>query len=83
MTPLYCAGHDVRQDGNSYTMHHKVIIIDDHTTLIGSFNFSANATDSNDENLMVVRNPDVAAQYIAEFERRFAEASPPDEIVCK
>jgi len=77
LTPLFCAGLDVRQDGNKYVLHHKVIIVDDDTVMTGSFNFSANATDSNDENLLIIKDPDFAAQYLAEFDRRFAEASPP------
>ena len=37
---LHCAGAGVRQDGNRYVLHHKVIIIDGHTVITGSFNFS-------------------------------------------
>lgn len=84
LTPLHCAGLTVRQDGNPYAMHHKVIIIDDHTVVSGSFNFSANATDSNDENLVIIQDADLAALYIQEYERRFAESNPPrpDRITC-
>jgi len=64
---LYCAGLPVRQDGNPGTMHHKVIIIDDEIVITGSFNFSESADDSNDENLLIIRNPDIAAQYLNEF----------------
>jgi phosphatidylserine/phosphatidylglycerophosphate/cardiolipin synthase-like enzyme len=85
MPPMYCAGFDVRQDGNPFALHHKVIIVDDTTVLTGSFNFSANATESNDENLVIIRDPDLAALYLTEYERRFAEASPPDpaDIECE
>jgi hypothetical protein len=78
LRPMYCAGLNVRQDGNRYVLHHKVVIIDDHTVVTGSFNFSASATESNDENLLVIRDPDLAALYIQEFERRFAESRLPD-----
>ena len=37
------AGLDVYTDGNPWSMHHKVIIIDDETVIFGSFNFSDNA----------------------------------------
>lgn len=82
---MFCAGFDVRQDGNKYILHHKVIIIDDHTVLTGSFNFSANATESNDENLLIIEDPDFAALYLQEFDRRWAEASPPEpeDIDCE
>ena len=50
-------------------MHHKVIIIDDHTVLTGSFNFSKNANTSNDENLLILRSPEIARVYSEEFSR--------------
>lgn len=82
LTPLFCAGLPVRQDGNRYILHHKVFIIDDDTILTGSFNFSANATQSNDENMVIIQDRVLAAQYIAEFERRWAEATTPDDLAC-
>ena len=75
---LYCAGVPVRQDGNPGTFHHKVFVIDDKTVITGSLNFSQNADESNDENVVVITNPDIAAQYIHEFERRWAEATEPN-----
>jgi phosphatidylserine/phosphatidylglycerophosphate/cardiolipin synthase-like enzyme len=74
---LYCAGLDVRQDGNPRTFHHKVFVIDGEILVTGSFNFSLNADESNDENVLLIANRDIAAQYLQEFERRWAEASPP------
>ena len=48
----------------------KVIVIDRHTVITGSFNFSRNAQKTNDENvLIVVGNRDIAALYIEEFQR--------------
>lgn len=81
LRPLACAGQDVRQDGNPFILHHKVFIIDDTTIITGSFNFSANATDSNDENMVIISDPTIAAQYLAEFNRRWAEAVLP-EVEC-
>ena len=75
---LYCAGLNVRQDGNPYALHHKVIIIDDHTVLTGSFNFSSNATDSNDENLIIIKDRDIASLYIEEFDRMMVQSKAPD-----
>jgi phosphatidylserine/phosphatidylglycerophosphate/cardiolipin synthase-like enzyme len=71
---LLAAGADARLDGNPYTFHHKVIIIDSAVVIVGSFNFSQNATESNDENLLIIYDPAVAAIYEAEFNRRLAEA---------
>ena len=65
------AGIDVRQDGNPLLMHHKVIIIDGQIVITGSYNFSENAEHNNDENTLIIHNPDIAAQYLAEFQRVF------------
>jgi phosphatidylserine/phosphatidylglycerophosphate/cardiolipin synthase-like enzyme len=70
---LRAGGLDVRLDGNPGNMHHKVIVIDEAIVVTGSYNFSANAENRNDENLLVIHNPQIAAQYQAEFERVFAE----------
>lgn len=82
MPRLLCAGLDVRQDGNRGVLHHKVFIIDDQTVLTGSFNFSNNATESNDENLVIIRNADIAGLYIQEFERVQSIATRANDIPC-
>lgn len=74
MPALYCAGAGVRQDGNANYLHHKVIIIDKHTVITGSFNFSRNAIRSNDENLLIIRHPDIAALYHDEWQRQWDSA---------
>ena len=65
---------DVRLDGNTYMMHHKVIILDDETVILGSFNFSRSADEANDENLLVIHDRKVASQFRAEFKRIYGEA---------
>ena len=84
MPRLHCAGAQMRQDGNRYTLHHKVFIIDDHTVITGSFNFSNNAAKSNDENIVIVRNAAIASRYLEEWRRLWdsAESLRPDEVVC-
>lgn len=81
---LYCAGAAVRQDGNRYVLHHKVIIIDDHTVITGSFNFSRSAEKNNDENIVIVRNAALADLYLQEWQRIWdsAEEVAPGDIVC-
>jgi phosphatidylserine/phosphatidylglycerophosphate/cardiolipin synthase-like enzyme len=79
---LFCAGIPARQDGNKYILHHKVFIVDNTTVVTGSFNISSNATKSNDENLVIISDPDLAAQYIAEFDRRWQEAKVPTAFTC-
>ena len=70
-------GLDVRLDGNPGTFHHKVIIIDGEVLITGSFNFSNNAIQSNDENLLIIHDSTLAALYEAEFAARLAEAQLP------
>jgi phosphatidylserine/phosphatidylglycerophosphate/cardiolipin synthase-like enzyme len=82
MRPLFCAGMDVRQDGNPFILHHKVMIIDSETVVVGSFNFSGNATESNDENLVVIQDPTIAAQYLVEYERIYNQGAPPEDVTC-
>ena len=73
---LLNAGLDVRLDGNPRNMHHKVIIIDGQIVVTGSYNFSASAEERNDENTLILHNPDIAAQFLAEFQRVYAAAEP-------
>jgi phosphatidylserine/phosphatidylglycerophosphate/cardiolipin synthase-like enzyme len=68
------AGLDVRLDGNPYLMHHKVIIVDDATVLLGSYNFTSSAERTNDENLLIIHDPEVAARFVAEFGRLYEQA---------
>jgi phosphatidylserine/phosphatidylglycerophosphate/cardiolipin synthase-like enzyme len=85
MPTLFCAKQkmlQVRTDGNSATMHHKVIIIDDETVITGSFNFTRSADTANDDSLVIIRNPNVAALYITEFNKVFAEGKTPTSVKC-
>ncbi len=84
MPALHCAGAAVRRDGNRYILHHKVIIIDDHTVITGSFNFSRSAAESNDENILIIRHVDIAALYLEEWRRIWdsAEELAPGEVSC-
>ncbi|HLF88489.1 MAG TPA: phospholipase D-like domain-containing protein [Anaerolineales bacterium] len=75
---MFCAGYPMRQDGNPGTFHHKVIVIDGQTVITGSLNFSDNANDSNDENVVIISDPAIAGLYLQEFDRRWVEAKEPD-----
>ena len=79
---LRCAGLDARIDGNPYRLHHKVFIIDDTTVIFGSFNFSASASDTNDENMVIISDPDLAGQFVAEYNRVKQRATAP-QIACR
>ena len=68
----------MRQDGNGGFLHHKVIIVDERYVITGSLNFSTRAEETNDENVIIIDNPDIARLYIAEFERVWAMGKDPD-----
>jgi phosphatidylserine/phosphatidylglycerophosphate/cardiolipin synthase-like enzyme len=70
------AGLDVRLDGNPGQMHEKVLIIDREVVAVGSYNFSRNANETNDENIVIIHNDMIAAEFVREFERLYALAEP-------
>ena len=82
MPAMFCKGLEVRQDGNPGTFHHKVVIIDDFVVITGSMNFSDNAADSNDENVIAIADPAIGRLYREEFIRRWGDATTPD-IECE
>jgi len=77
------AGFDARIDGNPRTFHHKVIIVDGIAVALGSFNWSNNAANNNDENLVIIYDPALAAQYEQEFQARWAETTLLEGDSCK
>jgi phosphatidylserine/phosphatidylglycerophosphate/cardiolipin synthase-like enzyme len=85
MGPLYCAGATVRKDANPGMLHHKVMIIDEKVVVTGSLNFSDNAADRNDENILILADAGIARLYMEEFARRWAEGRQPDpaSIDCR
>jgi phosphatidylserine/phosphatidylglycerophosphate/cardiolipin synthase-like enzyme len=70
------AGLDVRLDGNPYTLHSKVIIVDQQIVVVGSYNFSRNAEESNNENVLIIHDAGIAAAYFIEWQRVWAQAAP-------
>ncbi|MGQ0601474.1 MAG: phospholipase D-like domain-containing protein [Anaerolineales bacterium] len=70
------AGLDVRLDGNSYNLHSKVFIVDQQIVVVGSYNFSRNAEENNNENVLVIHDPEIAAAYFAEWQKVWALAGP-------
>ena len=61
----------VKSDNNNF-MHNKVMIIDDRVVITGSYNFSENA-ELNDENVLVMESPAIAAAYTKYFDKLFNE----------
>jgi phosphatidylserine/phosphatidylglycerophosphate/cardiolipin synthase-like enzyme len=85
LVPLVCGKVPAKVDGNKYTMHHKVIVIDGSIVITGSFNFTLSADNENDDNIIVIHDPAVAKLYLDEFDRvnSLAQAPDPAEIKCK
>lgn len=75
---FWCAGVPARQDGNGSFLHDKLIIIDNSIVVTGSLNFSSNADESNEENVMIVDNAEIAALYLQEFEKLWGQAADVD-----
>jgi phosphatidylserine/phosphatidylglycerophosphate/cardiolipin synthase-like enzyme len=73
------AGIDILQDGNCYTLHSKLMMIDDRTVITGSYNFTDAANKTNDENLLIIDDPVLARSYIDEFNRIYNQASRPTQ----
>jgi phosphatidylserine/phosphatidylglycerophosphate/cardiolipin synthase-like enzyme len=81
---LMCRSVPVKQDGNSGFLHHKVIVVDERIVITGSLNFSTNAEESNDENVVIIDNAEIARLYLQEFERVWNLANDPEveTIAC-
>ncbi|MFP4297568.1 MAG: phospholipase D-like domain-containing protein [Spirulinaceae cyanobacterium] len=56
-------------------LHHKFGVVDQNTVITGSHNWSAAANHNNDETLLIIRNPVVAAHFEREFERLYHNAA--------
>lgn len=66
---LESSGITVYYDNNPYTMHEKLIIIDNKTVIVGSYNPSQNANTRNDENILIISNTTIAQAFDKEFHR--------------
>ncbi|HYY72538.1 MAG TPA: phospholipase D-like domain-containing protein [Candidatus Bathyarchaeia archaeon] len=65
-----------RQGAHS-KMHHKFSIVDSHTVLSGSYNWTLDSEELNYEDLVILREPEIVESYRREFEelwRSSAEA---------
>ena len=69
-------------DPKHFLYHNKVMIIDGTTVLTGSFNFKADAEDSNAENLLRLDSPELAEKFITNREehRRHSTLAKPKSM---
>jgi phosphatidylserine/phosphatidylglycerophosphate/cardiolipin synthase-like enzyme len=63
------AGVACKYDDENSKLHHKVLIADGRTVVLGSYNFSDAGGQENDENVLIVDGEAVASRYQAEFDR--------------
>lgn len=62
------AGIPIKYRGFSGYMHNKFIVYDDSFVSTGSFNYSKNANEKNDENLIFIFDREIAGNYEKEFD---------------
>jgi hypothetical protein len=60
---------DVIKDNNPQNMHHKVFIIDEETVITGSFNPTNNGNKGNDENILIIKDKEIANKFMEEFKK--------------
>ena len=70
------AGIPVSIDAVHAIAHNKVMVIDDETVITGSFNFTKAAEEHNAENLLVLHDKELAAQYKANWQRHKEHSAP-------
>ena len=66
-------GVKVRISTNNYIMHHKFAVIDNRLLLTGSYNWTFSANNRNDENMMVIDDPEIIARYQNQFKKLWFE----------
>lgn len=70
------AGIPTRIDDRHAIAHNKVMVIDGGTVITGSFNFTKAAEESNAENLLVIRDAELAGRYAANWRLHASHSDP-------
>jgi phosphatidylserine/phosphatidylglycerophosphate/cardiolipin synthase-like enzyme len=73
---LAAAGIPVLVDRPPGLMHDKIMTIDGEVVVTGSFNYTYSAEHRNVENLLVIRDPALAAQYVQHWHSRASGSRP-------
>ncbi len=60
-------GIKTRISSNNYIMHHKFAIIDNRLLLTGSYNWTFSANNRNDENLLIIDDPEIIEIFQNQF----------------
>jgi len=69
-------GIPTKIDAQHQIAHNKIMIVDGHTVITGSFNFTKNAEENNAENLLVIRSPELAAKYTTNWQAHAKHSEP-------
>lgn len=81
---LQQAGVPVVDDKRSAIMHHKFVVVDNQVVWMGSTNSTSTSLYQHNNNAITIRNPLIAENYLAEFERMFTQKifgpNPPRQI---
>ena len=70
------AGLEVRKNGNPGLLHDLFFVIDHSIVVDGSYEFNAGGENPVEENTVIISNPALAAQFIAEYQRIYSQAQP-------
>jgi len=71
-------GIKTRISSNNYIMHHKFAIIDNRLLLTGSYNWTFSANNRNDENLLIIDDPEIITRYQNQFEKLWSNKYSPE-----
>lgn len=66
------AGIDTRIDSCCAIAHNKIMVIDERVVVTGSFNFTKSAQERNAENVLILRDRELAQKYIANWNQHLA-----------
>lgn len=75
-THLFNEGIPVRIDTRHAKNHNKVMIIDSEIVITGSFNFTKAAEENNAENLLIIRDKEIAEIYEKNWKEHAAHSKP-------
>lgn len=73
---LHNSGVPTRIDSEHAIAHNKIMILDGEVVITGSFNFTAAAEKSNAENLLVIRDRQIAEKYLANWQLHADHSKP-------
>jgi len=72
---LLHAGVPTMIDAEHAIAHNKVMIVDAAVVITGSFNFTSSAESRNAENLLVIRDPQIAEKYATNWKNHIAHST--------